>query len=356
MAFTGNKRTYWAVEGLGTATRGAGPTVASYTHMPGVQSVGLSVNYNLEQIFQLGQLEIYQDLEDIPDVEVTIEKVIDDTILAYTRCIDPSNANNQQAKTLTEFQDTAVDLCLSIHRSATAGANLAVNNVGDDEGLNAAYMSGMFVSAVNFNFPTDGYFSESITLVGDHQKWFVPAAADVFQGAPTAGAEDVGDVARRQNITFGDGAAGIANMPDPLDSLTDTDDIRIVNISVSTDLGREQMFSLGERQSYHRFVTFPVEVTCDIEAYVTDVAQMGKDALPESTNVTSNQPIKFFVTDAASGGITGAGAAQHTFDLGAYNALQSVTWNGLSTDGTNATVTYSYRNFNTLTITSTAAM
>tara|TARA_B100000519_G_scaffold128617_1_gene110980 strand:- start:804 stop:1868 length:1065 start_codon:yes stop_codon:yes gene_type:complete len=354
MAFTGNKRTYWAVEGLGTASEGSGADATKYTHMPGVQSVGLSVNYNLEQIFQLGQLEIYQDLEDIPDVEVTIEKVIDDTILAYTRCIDPSTADNQGAKELTAFQDNAVDVCLSIHRSATVGANPAVNNVGDGNGLNAAYMSGMFVSSVNFNFPTDGYFSESITLVGDHQKWFVPAG--VFQGAPTVGAEDAGDIARRQNITFGNGAAGIANMPDPLDSLTDTDDIRIVNISVSTDLGREQMFSLGERQSYHRFVTFPVEVTCDIEAYVTDVAQMGKDALPESTNVTSNQPIKFFVTDASSGGITGAGAAQHTFDLGAYNALQSVTWNGLSTDGTNATVTYSYRNFNTLTITSTNAM
>ena len=351
MAFTGNKRTYWAVEGLGTASEGSGADATKYTHMPGVQSVGLSVNYNLEQIFQLGQLEIYQDLEDIPDVEVTIEKVIDDTILAYVRCIDPSNANSGTVKTLTANQLNAVDVCLSIHRSAGAGA---VDNVGDANGLNAAYMSGMFVSSVNFNFPTDGYFSESITLVGDHQKWFVPAG--VLQNAPTVGAEDVGDVARRQNITFGDGVAGIANMPDPLDSLTATDDIRIVNISVSTDLGREQMFSLGERQSYHRFVTFPVEVTCDIEAYVTDVASMGKDALPESTNVTSDQPIKFYVTDAASGGILGAGAAQHTFDLGAYNTLQSVTWNGLSTDGTNATVTYSYRNFNKLNVTTTAAM
>ena len=83
---------------------------------------------------------------------------------------------------------------------------------------------------------------------------------------------------------------------------------------------------------------------------------MGKDSLPESTNVTSDQPIKFYVTDAASGGILGAGAAQHTFDLGAYNTLQSVTWNGLSTDGTNATVTYSYRNFNKLNVTTTAAM
>jgi hypothetical protein len=351
MAFTGNKRTYWAVEGLGTGAEGRGADATRFTHMPGVQSVGLSVNYNLEQIFQLGQLEIYQDLEDIPNVEVTIEKVIDDTTLAYVRCIDPSAANDGAEKKLTEQQDNAVDVCLSIHRSAGAAA---IENVGDGNGLNAAYMSGMYVSSVNFNFPTDGYFSESITLVGDHQKWFVPGG--VFQSAPAVGALDAGDVARRQNLTFGDGAAGIANLPNPLDSLSDNDDIRIVNVSVSTDLGREQMFSLGERQSYHRYVTFPVEVTCDIEAYVTDVASMGVDALPESVNVTSDQPIKFYVTDAAAGGIVGAGAPQHTFDLGTNNTLQSVTWNGLSTDGTNATVTYSYRNFNVLNVTSTVTM
>ena len=114
------------------------------------------------------------------------------------------------------------------------------------------------------------------------------------------------------------------------------------------------MFSLGERQAYHRFVTFPIEVTCDIEAYVTDVEDMGFNALPETDNVSSDQTIKFQVDDLPVASVLGAAVALHTFDLGAKNTLSSITWNGLSTDGTNATVTYSYRNFNVLDITSTA--
>ena len=341
MAFTNNKRTFWAVEAIGTAPDGTAESTGTYNHVPGVQSVGVSVNFNLEQIFQLGQLEIYQDLEDIPDVELTVEKVIDDTCLMYVRCVDPGAFAGK--KELTVIQDNKVDIMFEVH-------NTDNDNTGDANALQAAYMSGMFVSSVNFNFGTDGFFTESITLVGNHQKWFAPAAT--MASSPSAvGGIDAGDVARRQNFSFAD----IANVPEPVKTIGgNLDDLRISSISVSTDLGREEMFSLGERQAYHRFVTFPIEVTCDIEAYVTDVEDFAFNALPEADNVSSDQHIKFQVDDPAVTDILNAAIALHTFDLGEKNTLSSITWNGLSTDGTNATVTYSYRNFNKLDITSTA--
>ena len=99
---------------------------------------------------------------------------------------------------------------------------------------------------------------------------------------------------------------------------------------------------------YHRYVTFPVEVTCDIEAYVTDIDNMAVDAKPEVDN-TTEQPIRFGVFDTSSVHVEeGAGLRLHTFNLGIKNRLQSVTWNGVDTGGTNATITYSYRNFNKL--------
>ena len=59
-----NKRTFWACEGLGTCDHGTGTTSpAVYEYCPGIQSVGMSTNFNLEQIFELGQLEIYQTLK-----------------------------------------------------------------------------------------------------------------------------------------------------------------------------------------------------------------------------------------------------------------------------------------------------
>ena len=38
----------------------------------------------------------------------------------------------------------------------------------------------------------------------------------------------------------------------------------------------------------------------------------------------------------------------HTFDLGTKNKITSITWNGIDTGGSNASMTFSYRNFNKL--------
>ena len=113
-----NKRTYWAIEAIGTAPHGVGEAPGTYQFVPGVQSVGMSTNFNLDQIFQLGQLEIYQDLEDIPDIELTIEKVIDDTILMYVRAMDPLDANGvgTKTKTLTDCQNNRVDVMFTVFK------------------------------------------------------------------------------------------------------------------------------------------------------------------------------------------------------------------------------------------------
>ena len=358
-----NLRTYWAIEGMGTGPHGVsdGNHLDNFQYCPGVQSIGMSTSFNLEQIFQLGQLEIYQDLEDIPDVELTIEKVLDDTCLLYTRCVSAPDgtapgayvATWTGAKTITSIQNNRCDVVFVVGQDE-------LENIGDltiapeavgNAGLKAAFMSGMFVSSVNFNFGTDGFFTENITLVGNHQQWATPGAA-ILTNAPTAAAQQVGDVSKRHNFSFGD----IGDVPEPLQAVGATvADLRIASISVSTDFGREEMFALGEKQPYHRYVTFPIEVTCDIEAYVTHPDRMAVDALPNrDINVTNDNTIKFDVFDASSGGIlSGPGVdPNHNFNLGDKNILSSFTWNGISTDGTNATITYSYRNFNTMTITS----
>tara|TARA_R100001377_G_scaffold85325_1_gene71620 strand:- start:1385 stop:2473 length:1089 start_codon:yes stop_codon:yes gene_type:complete len=338
-----NRRTYWAVEALSTGVHGASAgLVENSDYLPGVQSVGLTTNFNLEQIFQLGQLEIYQDLEEVPDVEITVERAMDQFTCLYGRAMDPAAPN---AVNISGDQNNQVDVFFSVGDDAN-------ENINDADLLAVAYCSGMFCSSASFNFGTDGFFTESISLVGNHKIWNqAPAAANIPTGGPKLLNIDTGNVAKRQKFAFLS-----AGVPTPLEDLSVDNNVSaltnthaVSSVSVSVDFGREEMNTLGSRQPYHRYVTFPVEVTCDIEAYVTDAANMIADAHPENNNTTENA-IKFGVFADAVNNVEdgGAGVRFHAWDLGAKNRLQSVTWNGLDTGGTNATITYSYRNFNKL--------
>ena len=249
------------------------------------------------------------------------------------------------AITIAGDQNNKCDIVFSINNETTDDV------AGDDNPDSYVWCSGMFCSSASFTFGVDGNFTESTTLVGNHKKWTaapgakianLPSDALVAAGdAPTAG-----DVKKRQHFWM-------TQVPAPISALT-TAEKAIQSISVSVDFGREEINALGTRLPYHRFVTFPVEVSCEIEALVTDVTDMSMDALPNAAN-TAAQPIQFKVGDVAVGDIVSGGAAAeiHTFDLGTKNRVQSVTWNGVDTGGGNASITYSFRNFNKLDYQST---
>ena len=44
---------------------------------------GMTSSFNLEQVFEFGQIQIYENIEGVVDVEVTVEKVIDGEKLLY---------------------------------------------------------------------------------------------------------------------------------------------------------------------------------------------------------------------------------------------------------------------------------
>ena len=79
-----NDRVFYATQAVAIAPRGTAPENYTGVHAAhGVQSIGITTNFNLEQVFELGQLEIYENVEGIPDVEVTMEKVLDGYPLLY---------------------------------------------------------------------------------------------------------------------------------------------------------------------------------------------------------------------------------------------------------------------------------
>lgn len=322
-----NKRVYYAVQQAGFSRCG----LNTFTSVHGLQSLGINTRFNLEQVFEMGQLEIYHNSENIPDVEATLEKVLDGYPLIYHLATYPSTSAS-----LSGRSNTKTTLGLSIYSD--------VQNSASGTPLAQCTMSGVYVSSLNYNIQVNGPATESVTVVGNNKFWnntFTPTSF-TNNDSPLA----VTGVQRRQNIVFGSSASLLPqDIPGITSSGTNERDVggdfgaHLSSIRVSTNLGREQLFELGRRGPYHRFVTFPIEVRTDIECIST-----AGDTVTADENANSNltdRTLKFVMNDST------------TLDLGSRNKLSSVTYGGANagTNGGNATVTYSYSNFNSLSVT-----
>ena len=329
-----NKRVFWAVEAVGFAQDGT----TSYTEVHGLQSAGLTTNFNLEQVFELGQISVYEDIEGIPDVEITLEKVLDGYPLLYHLATRGASAG-----TLVGRSNQKCIVAMNVYPDTY--------NSASGTPLCEFVASGLYLSSVNYTFPVDGNCTESVTLVGNNFE--VKTSSFVF--TPTYDNSDQpqaitgsGGVQRRENIVF-DGsndATQITILPQDIYGITTSGTnekdannqygAHIQSITISADLGRDPINELGRKAPYHRYVTFPVEVTCDIEVMMTDRAFI--NVAEESDNLTA-RTIRVVAEDGTN------------ISLGDSNKLTSVSYGGGDAGGDNATVTYSYRTFNTLDIT-----
>ena len=288
------------------------------TTVQGAQSVGVNTNFNLDQIFQLGRLEIYDQVAQNPEVEVTVSKVLDGYETIYNLATGGgsiiSNANDQTNIILGVGNDT----------DAIMVANIA-----------AIEMTGCYINSLSYTFPVDGNFTEEVSFVGSHK-----AAAGAAL-APTNATPDV-NVLRRQNFKY-----SACTLPSEIDGA------RLSQVSISTDFNREPMFSLGRLSAFHRFVNFPIEITVSFDL-ISDGNAVGARELvgPQFDEIDDEclgldidrQTIFIQLCD-------NNGANTYSFDLGSGCRLASVSYSGGDTGGGNVTETYTYSVFNTLTIT-----
>lgn len=354
-----NQRIFYACQAVAITTRGLG-RVARDNIVQGVQSVGMSSTFTLDQVFELGQIEIYENIEQIADVEVTIEKVIDGYNLIYDLATDGSCKTD-----LVAASKSRCDVLVAIYDDGVSHATGVPRNV--------CYNSGMFVSSVAYSYTVDGSATESVTLVGNDRFWhnigqstasaaanyapFVDSAGNkgqVIALAPT-GIWSSGSLVHNPTYAFNSGLdspkSGVVRKVD-VDLANSTlpyvvksqrgDDsgfayggAHVQSISVSTDFGQENIQELGRFGPYHRFATFPIEVTCEFEVIATS---------GDLVNVSGNAPNLSNETIIVKDG------AGTVLNLGTKNKLASVSYSGGDTGGGNATITYSYSNFNVLTV------
>jgi len=354
-----NKRIIYATKGMAIKKTGAtigsgilqtissGVNSADLWEVPkGVQSVGVTTTFNLEQVFQQGQLNLYENVEDRPDVEVTVSRVLDGTHPLYLMASDDNSQAAGTARTLNQRNaQHQVDIALHIYPDT--------NDRADGAPESRMLASGMFLSSVSYTFPVDGSCTEEITFVGNNKFWCLPdgtAPTGVFPA--TSGLIAVDEypatdlpttitsrgVVRREDVDLsGTGSTLPLDIPGVTGAgkASTVDSKAIQNITVSADLGRDEIFALGQKDVYHRVIAFPLEVTCSIECVTS------KGDLVEAEADIDNLTNRTIIIKTVQG---------LTIDLGTANKLSSIDFTGGDTGGGEVSVTYNYSNFNNLTI------
>ncbi len=412
-----------AVAPLNSREYAAGPMasgldeVAGLWEVPrGLQSAGSTTTFNLEEVFQMGQVEVYEQSERQPDIEMTLSKVMDGSKPLFFMCTSPSAGNDIVARTADYRMDVTMQIYSDTKFRAT-GSPLSIMTV-----------SGAYLSSVSYTYPVDGFVSEDITLVSNDKIWgslenlsgvtiggggSLPLV-DFFteqdgenpfapEGLPSGvfghdgntseliegGAQEVAGppdrfgvivagsgIQRREEIDiarsvlpedipgvtafassgidsayvnggFGAQGPGTASDQSQLIGDANTDNIveHIQNITVSIDIGREDIFEHGSKRPFARVPEFPLSVTASIEVITSQgdfvQAKSDLDCTLDASVSENTQPTNTLVIRTCDG---------HQVDLGDSNRLTSVDDGGGDAGGDNKTITYNYQSFNTFNV------
>jgi len=353
-----NNRIIYPIQALGFAQHGITASGTHDLHEPsgfitahGVQSLNINTTFNLEQVSELGQLELYENIEGIPAVELTAQKVLDGYPLLYHLATPAATS-----PTLIGRSNERCFVALNIYPDTFDNASgVPLQSVG---------MSGMYISSLTYTLNVEGSSTEDVTLVGNNREW---TASGLTYFTPSFDGSDEplsitssGGVARRENILMGSGCSmasdgtitGVSGSIWPTEiagidvngwnlESEDSYSAHIQTVTISTDLGRDELFELGRRGPYHRFVAFPTEVTCAIDITSSEGDLIDALADPPGGTNLNNQKIFIWVEEGTR------------INLGAKNKLASVTYGGGDTGGGNVTTTFNYTNFNSLKVTHT---
>ncbi len=329
-----SNRIFYACQAVAIAKTGHNSASASeFAIMKGVQSVGISTSFTLEQIFELGQLEIYANEENVSEVEVTLEKVIDGEKLLYLQSVGEAGKTN-----IVDASNKQCDVYLAIFPdSSRFVAGVAKDHV--------VMCSGMFLSSVSYNYSVDGNATESVTLTGNNKFWdnvtanVIGTTPNVMFGTPATGTNTLdgtdvpaSSIVRRHRFD-------LYNSTIPAEVLSQGNNIvgssGIQSISVSVDFGREDQTEIGRFGPYNKTATYPLEVTTEFEVTATNGDLISVSSVGPSTVGRS-----IVLRDSAG----------TVINCGTRNRLTSVNYSGGDTGGGNATVTFSYSGYNSFTV------
>lgn len=281
--------------------------------LTGVQSVGLNTNFAFDQVFQLGQIEIYENLEGIPDVEISIERVLDG---------NTGNMYSMYGSSLASIAAARQTAEISVYDDSFQPAGGGSIGVAGSSTA-AVKCTGLYLSNYSVNFNLEGPSTESITLVGNAKDWSTPITHSMT-------VDTDGPVVQRKDITVSSAPAGN----------------NFQSCSFSIDFGREDLLALGSKVPYFRAASFPVEATAEFVYNATDSTVTDSLVFTDgtSTDVTTEET---YTVSANAGGLK-----THTFSIPDAR-VTGIQFGGGDAGGGNATVTYNVVAYNSFTASST---
>lgn len=267
----------------------------------GAQSVGMNTTFDLEPVFQLGQLKQIDTVTLAPQVEITVSRALE----------NGSTILNGDFEGI--FEPAENTICVSVGDDTSPLLQSPSSHI---------YCTGAGVTGVTYNFPVDGIFTEEVSYLA-----YAKQAGGCAVTAEEIEDDDGQIVATRQY--YQGGAPSIV-----------TSAGNLTNVTISTSPGREFMYKLGEYKAFHSYVNTPAEVTVEFEVTATSTDNIG------------------WVEAQACAGPTGAAFTSQDISLSICGSsfsmekckLSNITYGGGDTGGGNATINFTYTTFNSLTI------
>ena len=338
-----NNRIYYASQSVQLQPQNAdGSAVYNGRYVPqGLQSVGMTTNFSLQPVFQLGQLELYDNLENVPEVEVTLNKVVDGTPPLYAMCMCGSAGISAVS---------AVELVDLVNNRVNFRLGIWPDTVPATTGLASHYVdcSGMYLSRFNFTLPIDGNATEEVTLVGNNKIWDANTAMTTSEFDPSNGKVPTAPgIVRRYGVDFSNTVlpTGEAGIPVPQDRGIARPYVQ--SVTISADLGREAIQEIGSMAPYFRYVRFPLEVRSEFQVIASDGDKVDASDFSQNSSCGDNyRNVKDKEVKLTLCAGTGTTQGSLGLDLGLKNKLTSVNYTGGDTGGGNATITYSFQTYN----------
>jgi hypothetical protein len=343
-----------------------GVKFSSWYQPQGLQSVGYNTSVSTEQAFQLGAIDIYSISENVPEVEVTLNKVLDGSCPLYLMAMggksgilgaNVSNFDNSEELKIKGFGGLAyntVDFRLGIYKDTQSTVT----------GTTTDYIlcTPTYLSSLNYTFPVDGNATEAITLVGNNKFLKKNGGSQVSETMTAASINKTArKLARRHHVDVSNSTLptgyGGAFKSGGLPTGTDVS-LYLQNITISANLGRDQINELGQLAPYYRYATFPVEVTSEFEiiGQVGDYVNANDFLFSSGCAVNYQNLTEFPIKLKICGSGVGNASNSYNYDvsannylefyLGSGNKLTSVSYAGGDTGGGNVTITYGFRNYN----------
>lgn len=336
----------------------------------GVQAVGMNANFSLEPIFHFTQSEIYELNEGLPQIEVTVNRVLDGSCPTYLMA-------STDAPNPTLFGRTP---CFSTLGLAIFPCTL---DSAEDTPTAIVGISGSQVSSVGYTFGVDGAFTEDVTFVANNMIWSTASGNPAYRNEsinatfiadsqtlafpgcnPNNNMAPSPSVAFREDILFANPTGGgygldlnsmsadpdITVLPPDIYGITvsgtNPGSVPIQSISVSVDLNREEINILGQRGPRNRTITLPVQVNTNID--VTSDTDHYISAIEDGiVNVGGSCSAARNLLNRTIRIATCEGLRVYT---GIRNKLLSVSRTGGDTGGGNVSVTYSFQTYNTFVV------